>query len=140
MAKPPVSSDPNVWLKRALNNLILATKVDRGILLEDNCFDCQQAAEKAIKAVCVAKQIVFPFTHDLSQLFAILQQHHVVVPVFIQRAVVLNSFAVHARYSDLSQPVTKKEYRQSLAHAKRVVSWAERKVMAMQKSMKSKTR
>lgn len=36
------------------------------------CFAGQQAAEKAIKAVCVAAQIPFPFTHDLEKLTAVL--------------------------------------------------------------------
>ncbi len=42
------------------------------------CFSAQQAAEKAIKAVCVADQIRFPFTHDLQELTDLLDpQRHV---------------------------------------------------------------
>lgn len=48
-------TDPAEWLRRAHSNLARA-RADRNspeILYEDLCFDAQQAAEKAIKAVLV---------------------------------------------------------------------------------------
>ena len=41
------------WLKRAKSNLARAKagKVSEDILYEDLCFDAQQAAEKALKAL-----------------------------------------------------------------------------------------
>jgi hypothetical protein len=38
------------------------------VLLEDLCFDAQQAAEKAIKAVFIRRGERFPFVHDLDDL------------------------------------------------------------------------
>ncbi len=36
------------------------------------CFDAQQAAEKAIKAICLAEAVTFPYTHDLPRLADLL--------------------------------------------------------------------
>lgn len=48
---PPDPSDPFIWLQRAHSNLILANKGKlKGVMLEDLCFNAQQAAEKALKA------------------------------------------------------------------------------------------
>jgi HEPN domain-containing protein len=48
---PP--TDPREWLNRARSNLALAKSGTVGALLEDLCFEAQQAAEKAVKAVFV---------------------------------------------------------------------------------------
>jgi HEPN domain-containing protein len=45
---PADPTDPQVWLERAKSNLLLAEKGKRkGVMLEDLCFNAQQAAEKA---------------------------------------------------------------------------------------------
>jgi HEPN domain-containing protein len=46
---PP--DDPREWLNRARSNLSRAQSRIPGVYLEDLCFDAQQAAEKAIKAL-----------------------------------------------------------------------------------------
>ena len=43
--------DPREWLNRARSNLTKAKAKSPEVYLEDLCFDAQQAAEKAIKAV-----------------------------------------------------------------------------------------
>ena len=55
---PP--NDPREWMNRARSNLVRARSVIPGAYLEDLCFDAQQAAEKAIKAVMMARNIDFP--------------------------------------------------------------------------------
>ena len=57
---PP--DDPREWLNRARSNLAMAKMEAEGIYLEDLCFNAQQAAEKAIKAVFIKRQIEFPYT------------------------------------------------------------------------------
>ena len=61
---PP--DDPREWLNRARSSL---TKAREGaafpeIYLEDLCFDSQQAAEKAIKAVLLHLGAGFPYAGD----------------------------------------------------------------------------
>ena len=63
---PP--TDPREWLNRARSNLALARSDGVGVLLEDLCFEAQQAAEKAIKAVFVHHGARFPSVHDLDEL------------------------------------------------------------------------
>lgn len=50
------------WIRRAKSNLerARAGKVSEDILYEDLCFDCQQAAEKAIKAFLISIDKEFP--------------------------------------------------------------------------------
>jgi HEPN domain-containing protein len=64
------ASDPAEWLRHARSNLI-RSRADRGlaeVLFEDLCFDAQQAAEKAIKAILVSKGSRLPKTHDIAEL------------------------------------------------------------------------
>ena len=52
--KPPERfppDDPREWINRARSNLIKAANRVPGVYLEDLCFDAQQAAEKAVKAL-----------------------------------------------------------------------------------------
>ena len=60
--------DPRAWLNRARSN-VLRAKADirlSDIYLEDLCFDAQQAAEKAIKAMLIHLAVRFPYVHDLT--------------------------------------------------------------------------
>jgi hypothetical protein len=66
--------DPREWLNRAGSNLVRARTVLPGVYLEDLCFDAQQSAEKAIKAVLIARGVDFPLSHDLAHLLTILEQ------------------------------------------------------------------
>ena len=64
--------DPREWLNRARSNLVQARNEAPAIYLEDLCFHAQQAAEKAIKAVMIARGIDFPYTHDIARLLRLL--------------------------------------------------------------------
>lgn len=61
---PP--DDPREWLNRARSALQLARDDDPGVYLEDLCYQAQQAAEKAIKALLITREAPFPFVHDLA--------------------------------------------------------------------------
>lgn len=59
-------SDPRAWLARAYSNLRLAEKVQgKEVMLEDLCFNAQQAAEKALKAVCLIATWCIENDHEL---------------------------------------------------------------------------
>ena len=51
--------DPREWMNRARSNLALAKNRVPGAYLEDLCFEAQQAAEKAIKAVMIIRAILY---------------------------------------------------------------------------------
>jgi HEPN domain-containing protein len=123
---PP--TDPREWLNRARSNLAGASHAAPGIYLEDLCFDAQQAAEKAIKAVFIHRGLHFPYVHDLRRLLQLLNQGGVRIPKYVWKAENLTPFAFEARYPGHSPPVTQRPYRRALRTAESVVCWAERQI------------
>ena len=125
--RPEDPTDPQAWLLRAKSNLNLAEKGGRlkGVLLEDLCFNAQQATEKALKSVCLAKELDFPKTHSIVHLIDILETGGVAVPETVKEADVLTHYAVQSRYPSWVEEVTREEYQEALELAARVVFWAE---------------
>jgi HEPN domain-containing protein len=66
--------DPREWLNRARSNLARAKAELPGVYLEDLCFDAQQAAEKAIKALLIKRGVPFPYVHDIARLVTLLEE------------------------------------------------------------------
>lgn len=122
--RPP--DDAREWLNRARSNLIRAQEGLRldGVYLEDLCFDAQQAAEKAIKAVLLHLRLRFPYTHDLARLLALLQENGVPFPAHVREAARLTRFAVAARYPGVEEPVSREEYDKAIGIAAEVLRWA----------------
>ena len=120
--------DPKVWLEFAASNLVCARSVLPGMRLEDHCFNAQQAAEKAVKAVFIRHSISFPYVHELERLLKLLEQNAIKVPKYVWKAMDLSRFAIETRYPGMSGPITKREYRRLLRIAESVVRWAERQV------------
>lgn len=121
---PP--DDPREWLNRAQSNLARA-RIGAGnadVYLEDLCFDAQQAAEKAIKALLIELDVRFPYVHDLAQLLTLVEQAGCTVPKHVREAARLSDYAVEARYPGVFEPVTREEYEEALAIATEVVEWA----------------
>jgi HEPN domain-containing protein len=121
---------PRKWLSRARSNLLLAGNGRQpGVFLEDLCFEAQQAAEKALKAVCVFYKVEFPKTHSLITLAGLLEQAGVQLPPEVRNAAPLTSYAVQSRYPDWEEAVREPEYRRALTVAGQVVSWAEKIIL-----------
>ncbi len=119
--------NPRNWLARARSNLLLAKSGrQHGVFLEDLCFEAQQAAEKALKAVCVFYKVEFPKTHSLITLAGLLEQAGVQLPPEVRDADPLTAYAVQARYPDWDEAVTDLEYQRALTVAGQVVIWAEK--------------
>ena len=125
--KPKDPTDPHAWLLRAKGNLNLAEKGGplKGVLFEDLCFNAQQAAEKALKAVCLAQGIDFPRTHSLVHLMDILDAARIEIPANVRDADILTQYAVQSRYPGIMEEITRSEYRDAVKLAAQVVFWAE---------------
>lgn len=126
MPKRLQPDNPVEWLNRAKSSLSLARQQSHEIYREDLCYQAQQAAEKAVKAVYISKNLVFPYIHDIAQLLADLEKSGVVVPRDIIPASKLTLYATQTRYPGLGGPVTQEEYKDTVALAERVVLWADR--------------
>ena len=117
--------DPRAWLDRARSNLIRAQQRAPNVYLEDLCFDAQQAAEKALKALCIERSLEFPYVHDLTRLVTLLQEEGQPVPDEVKEAGRLTRYAVFTRYPGVGDPVTEDDHERAVAIAERVVEWVE---------------
>jgi len=120
---------PLEWVNRARSNLAIASRPNtEGIYWEDLCFETQQAAEKALKAVLLARGIKFRYVHDLAELLTALDRDGLHLPDDIREAAVLTEYSVEARYPGPYEPVTEDEFRECLKIARTVVEWAETQI------------
>lgn len=96
------------------------------VYFDSICFHCQQLAEKSIKALLTHKSIRFKKIHDLEILLSMLND-----PDFNEHgsyAVILNSYAVDARYpGDYAEP-EKEEATEALRMATEIYEIVKRKL------------
>ena len=119
------SDDPREWLNRARSNLARARNRAAEVYLEDLCFDAQQAAEKAIKAVMIKRGIDFPYIHDIARLLRLLESDGQAIPEHVERAAGLTPYATVLRYPGIEQPVSTGAHAEAVETAEAVVRWAE---------------
>lgn len=120
---------PSDWLRRAKSNLVRAKQPKpEDVLWEDLCFDTQQAAEKALKAVLLSHKIPFRFVHDIAELLTILKNQGFIMPEEIMSSAELTDYSVESRYPGPFEPVTEEEYKTALKIAEAVVAWAESQI------------
>lgn len=107
------------WLARAQSNLdrARAGKTGDTILYEDLCFDCQQAAEKSLKGLLVARDRESPHTHIIAALLQTLERDGVVIPEDIKASSDLTDYAVNTRYPGMYEPLGDDEFQEALAVA-----------------------
>jgi HEPN domain-containing protein len=120
--------NPAEWITRAKSSLALAAAGTPGVLYEDLCFQAQQAAEKALKAIFVARKIPYQYTHDINALLSGLDQQGIEIPGQMWEAVTLTSFASNTRYPGTAIPVTKEEYHEAVRLAQEILRWAQEQI------------
>lgn len=96
--------------------------------MEDLCFEAQQAAEKAIKAVMIMRDIEFPYAHDLGLLLSLLEQAGEIIPEAVGRAGELTDYATTTRYPAMIEPVTERDHSDAVRIAEAVIQWAEERL------------
>lgn len=119
---PP--DDPREWLRRAKSNLQLARTQAEDVCLEELCYNAQQAAEKAIKAILIRCEIEFPPTHNLSRLFLLAEKQGIEIPNSVKNADALTRYAFEARYPGVAHEVTSEEHQEAIRLAEAVFNWA----------------
>ena len=111
------------WLRRARGSFALAQAVGDGVYFEDLCFQAQQAAEKAVKALLIFNGRDFPYTHDLARLITVLMEANIPVPERVQEAPMLSEYASFTRYPGAAKPVTAEEHEDAMRVAEVVLAW-----------------
>lgn len=119
-------NDPAIWIDYAKSDLALARRgkgpeVRLGIL----CFLCQQAAEKALKAVLLKLKVEFPPTHSIKVLLDLLPSPFSPSPNILEAAQ-LSDYAFKGRYPLDFVDVPPEEYEKALIQADEVLQWAEK--------------
>jgi HEPN domain-containing protein len=90
------------------------------VFIERLCFHAQQAAEKSIKAVLLANEIRFPYTHDIAKLITLVKD----AGIPWDQAADLTGYAAETRYPGSVEPVSEEDYRQAIEIAEQVLAWA----------------
>jgi HEPN domain-containing protein len=127
----PDSADPGRWLAYARSDLALARE-GRGseeILLESLCYHCEQAVEKSLKAVLIARAVDFPRTHNLGILADLLPGSAALSATISDDLLRgLSAYAILSRYPGDVEDVSETDYERALEVASQVVEWAGRQV------------
>ena len=88
-------------------------------------FHAQQAAEKLLKAVLTACEVVYPLTHRLAELIDLAREHGINIVDEVDEARYLTPFAVEFRYDifplEPEEPVDKDEIYEQVM---KLHSWA----------------
>ena len=123
-----MENDFRAWLKRAESALSLG-KTDNSddILYEDLCFQLQQAAEKAIKALLIYNNIEPSKTHSFKILINKLETL-MTFPEQIKRLIELEDYAVQTRYPGDYTPVEEDEYFDALKITEDALKWVKTKL------------
>lgn len=66
------------WVRKAESDFRLAEAIAEGVepFHDEQCFHCQQSAEKYLKALLENLELAVPRTHELKDLLASLVPHH----------------------------------------------------------------
>ena len=114
--------DAFIWLRYAAEDLQTA----QSLMSQDNVVPrhpawlAQQAAEKAIKALLIAEQIRFPWTHDLDLLFDRIPDSLPVKMIHVNLSR-LSEYAVNARYPGDLADVSSEGAQIAVADANKIV-------------------
>lgn len=115
------------WLEKAAEDLkvVIALEGHRVGLGMPICFHCQQAAEKALKAVIAADHVVPPKTHDIASLVRTLAARGNILDARLRApAYSLTSYAIDLRYPGIAFGPDEADIQEAISAASSVVRWA----------------
>ena len=120
--EPEVRALASGWLGKARVDLLVCDSLlaQGADLLEAVAFHCQQAAEKALKALLVWHQVEFPKTHDIQRLLDLLADVDSGVVGLVADAAGLTPFGVDYRYPGEYPPVRRETASMAVTVARRV--------------------
>jgi HEPN domain-containing protein len=117
------------WLRHARSDLAVARMVDDDqIAPEILAFHAQQAAEKALKALLVQRQVEFPRLHVIGSLLNLCQEAGYEGIELLADSVTLTRYAVVTRYPGEEEPVSRQDAHQAFELAEKVLVWVEMQI------------
>jgi len=114
-------ADLAAQLARKASNDLAAARIglEHGAPLDTVCFHVQQAAEKLLKAALAARDLDYPFTHELRELLELAIPHYPWLEEFAGTIPEYTEFGVRLRYDDLPG-VTREETQKALAEVEKL--------------------
>jgi HEPN domain-containing protein len=124
-----------IWLARARSSLEYAkAKVSHLVYYEEQCYQAQQAAEKALKGLLIYYNEEPEFTHNIDKILKALSKY-TEIPADIQKSSELTDYAVFTRYPGTYDDVTKEEYEESIVIASACLEWVTSKIKENQQEI-----
>lgn len=121
------SASAHAWLQRAERDLAIA---HRGEFPDDACYHCQQAVEKALKALLVAYSRDVPRHHRLTNILNELPKETKVPLSFREHCLILEQYYLATRYPDIPEEpqrlFTPSDAGDALRRAEEIVTFAHR--------------
>ena len=110
------------WVAKAEKDFRLAEHLlaEQAPYWEAIGFNCQQAAEKYLKALLTLRQVSFPKTHNLGELLDLVTTVDASLAGSLREITVLNPYAVGYRYPADFPEVTAEDAREAFELAARV--------------------
>ena len=96
------------WLAKAATDLLVCEQLlgQGAVFSEAVAFHAQQAAEKSLKALLVARQVEFPKTHDIERLLELVALGDGPLAEALADAAELTPYGVEYRYPGEYAPVS----------------------------------
>lgn len=114
-----------VWLKRARSSLVQSEIGinNPNIMLEDLCFNAQQATEKSLKSLFAFEGIEIPKTHSIGFIIKKLKEIGYILPENLLEAALLTEYSVKTRYPGEYEEISKEDYKEAVDLAKKVYKY-----------------
>ena len=123
---------PHFWMRQADGDMAIARARIDGILIEHRLFHIQQAVEKALKGVLVARGLPYPRTHNILILIEKLRAGGVSVPEEAEDAKNFTEFESLTRYpvdfADTDMELTEEHCEVAAEIADTVLEWAKTEI------------
>ena len=131
-ADGPDYDGPAFWLRQAEGDLVIARARLAGLLPEHRLFHAQQAVEKALKGVLVARNLPYPRTHNIDILLGQLRAGGVGIPEAAEFARIFTRYQAVSRYPEIGplpvRTLSEEGCETAASVAAEVVEWAKGEV------------
>ena len=116
------------WLTISRRDLQSARALLKELILENVVYQCQQSAEKTLKADLVHQGLVFPKTHDLDVLLDLCSQSDPDFRRWDDAADILTPYATEFRYPSDSLEPEEEDARQAIEIAASLLNFVTQKL------------